>query len=589
MPFGWKIRSKAPGPGGEAPAPVSESAPLPAILADTSPPADAAAVQRTPETPQVRRRAEQRATPAEPASPADAAFSRQLQGELRADAEGRASGILGRDGGFASTAVFASETQRLGEQVRGHDVFDEVARAVDAPPTLTDPYFADSLSSLMSFSDPLAIIDGRKTDTILGARVSRKEELPSAISELWAMRQAGTLGPSGSRATGPEPSQARRPPAPPAEASPPEAARYRVASSQEPVIRRLADSVSHESRGAPGVPSPLPIVARSTEVGTPPTVPAAAATSPAPRLARDEPLPPSSAGAGTVVARETFRARPAPATEVARSVEAGSAPPPLPMVDAVPAPAAERPSAEPTPRAVPQPPAREAMQDALPPQSPPVSATSTTQLPALDLPMVSQTQPSAEGPPSVVSRRVDAETSSAAPGTAPTPAVQPPSREAVLPAVPQMPAGEAVQDPPPPQSPPPVRATGATPLPAVALPMASQPSPSPGEPDSVVSRRVEAETVTSQAAPVAARPVPAAEAAESPPAVQPGEQSASDAPAVQPPSSTIATQHVARVAAESEPAIAGTASDLTFRDAQPASHGDPARPAGFDNQPPSSG
>ena len=589
MPFRWKIRSKAPGPGGEAPAPVSESAPLPAISADTSPPAGAAAVQRTPEPPQVRRRTEQRPTPAEPASPADAAFSQQLQGELRADAEGRASGILGRDGGFANTAVFASETQRLGEQVRGHDVFDEVSRAVDAPPTLTDPYFADSLSSLMSFSDPLAIIDGRKTDTILGARVSRKEELPSAISELWAMRQAGTLGPSGSRATGPETSQARRPPAPPAEASPPEAARYRVASNQEPVIRRLADSVSHESRGAPGVPSPLPIVARSTEVGTPPTAPAAAAASPAPRLARDEPLPPSSAGAGTVVARETFRARPAPATEVARSVEAGSAPPPLPMADVIRTPAAERPSAEPAPPAVPRPAAGEAVQGPLPPQSPPLSATSAAPLPALDLPMASQTQPSAEEPPSVVSRRVDAETSSAAPGAAPTPAVQPPSSEAVLPAVPQTLAGEAVPDPLPPQSPPPVRATGATPLPALDLPMASQSSPSPGEPDSVVSRRVEAETVTSQAAPVAARPVPAAEAAESPPAVQPGERSANDAPAVQPPSSTIATQHVARVAAESEPAIADTASDLTFRDAQPASHGDPARPAGFASQPPSSG
>ena len=587
MPFGWKIRRKAPGTGGEAPAPVSESAPLPVILANTSPPADAAAVQRTPEPSQVQRRAEQRPTPAEPASPADAAFSRQLQGELRADADGRASGILGRDGGFANTAVFASETQRLGEQVRGHDIFDEVSRAVDAPPTLTDPYFADSLSSLMSFSDPLAIIDGRKTDTILGARVSRKEELPSAISELWAMRQAGTLGSSGSRATGPETSQARRPPAPPSDASPPEAARYRVASNQEPVIRRLADSVSHESRGAPGVPSPLPIVARSTQVGTPPTTPAAAAASPAPQLARDEPLPPSSAGAGTVVARETFRARPAPATEVARSVEAGSAPPPPPMADVIGTPAAERPFAEPTPLAVPQAAAGQAVQDRLPQQSPTVGATSATPLPALDLPMASQPLPSAEGPRSVVSRRVDAETTSAAPGA--PPAVQPASTGGVLPAVPQSPAGEGVQDPLPPQSPPHVRATTATPLPPLDLPIASQASPSPGEPDSVVSRTVETETATSPAAPVAARPAPAAEAPESSPAVQPGERTASDTAAVQPPSSTTATQHVARVAAESEPAIAGTASDLTFRDAKPASHGDSAPPAGFGNQPASSG
>src|SRR5487761_2365428 len=82
--------------------------------------------------------------------------------------------------------------------------------------------------------------------------------------------------------------------------------------------------------------------------------PAAAPAPPAPRLARDEPLPPSSAGAGTVVARETFRARPAPATEVARSVEAGSAPPPPPMAEVIGTPAAERPFAEPTPLAVPQ-------------------------------------------------------------------------------------------------------------------------------------------------------------------------------------------------------------------------------------------
>ncbi|HXU23913.1 MAG TPA: hypothetical protein VN697_07770, partial [Tepidiformaceae bacterium] len=265
-----------------------------------------AALQRSPDTapPAPRVRAEREVPSAE-----DAASTRQFQDDFLRSSSGRGHGILGPNGGFESTAVFATETQRLSEQVRSHDVFDEVSRKVEMAPT--ESYFVDNLPSLMSFSDPMAIVEGRHADATLGQRVSRKEELPSPISEIWELTKAGRLHTGGqdhNRPRTPEP--VRRAPAAPPQSAP--EALYRVAPPGDRTLRRFGDSVHHEGATAPLTPTPQ-IVARSVDAATPePATPSATSVATAPPTA------------ATITGHETFRARPSRPSEpgqIARSVD----------------------------------------------------------------------------------------------------------------------------------------------------------------------------------------------------------------------------------------------------------------------------
>lgn len=329
----WKFggrRSAAAKPGVDAPSAVPAPDVAPAEPAEALAATASLAVRADAPASPAQRAADGPGVPAPSAgesevpSAEDVATSRQFEQDLLQRSVRRESGILGPNAGFESTAVFASETQRLGAEVRSHDIFDEVSRDIDAPPTFADSHFVDTLPSLMSFADPSAIVEGRAADATLGARVSRKEELPSAISEIWALTQAGKLhtggGPEGQRI--PARPDVRRTPAIPVTSPSPEP-RYRVAGPSERPVRRLSESVSHESAHTPAAPIPETLVARSVdarETSKPAVVP--------PAEARGAELAPAAGpGAGTVVGHETFRARslaPAQPVGVARSIDATS-------------------------------------------------------------------------------------------------------------------------------------------------------------------------------------------------------------------------------------------------------------------------
>ena len=203
--------------------------------------------------------------------------------------------VLGAGGGLSEMAVSLRESLATTDRVDSGSVSAEVMRAFESPLSAPGEDFgnlASTLPSLMSFSDPDAIIEGRDVAQPLGKRAPAAAAFEPGMATLAGLEkfvpQSGGSAAAGSvppvrRQAGPpaaaegalqramsqlepfrSPRSADDQPATPAAARrPPPALPIDGPTTARPrEVRRLSDAVSHESANLPPIPEGAPVVAR---------------------------------------------------------------------------------------------------------------------------------------------------------------------------------------------------------------------------------------------------------------------------------------------------------------------------------------